>query len=136
MQSVTEEMCEPVPATAANDFKIDYKAAARDALNRVKQILATREIEQKVKLELENERTQEQLNALEASEVEETKAPDSLSMKLNETPGKSIGMVPLERKKDTINKLSSGTSGNQDPKQTFGAHHDVFEYIRGLSETN
>ena len=121
MQSVTEEMCEPVPGTAANDFKIDYKAAARDALNRVKQILATREIEQKVKLELENERTQEQLNALEASEVEETKAPDSLSMKLNETPGKSIGMVPLERKKDTVNKLSSGTSGNQDPKQTEGS---------------
>ena len=62
------------PETAANDFKIDYKAATRDALNRVQQELATREIEQKVRLELENERSQDQL-AAEASVVEETKHP-------------------------------------------------------------
>ena len=35
MQAVTEETREPEPATAADDFKIDYKAAASDALNRV-----------------------------------------------------------------------------------------------------
>ena len=35
MQAVTEETRELEPATAADDFKIDYKAAARDALNRV-----------------------------------------------------------------------------------------------------
>ena len=35
MQAVTEEMREPEPATAADDFKIDYRAAARDVLNRV-----------------------------------------------------------------------------------------------------
>ena len=69
MQTVLEETNEPEPETAANDFKIDYKAAARDALNRAQQELATREIEKKVKLELENERSQEQLNAFEASEV-------------------------------------------------------------------
>ena len=62
------------PETAANDFKIDYKAAARDALNRVQQELATREIEQKVRLDLENERSQDQL-AAEASVVEESKHP-------------------------------------------------------------
>ena len=67
----------------ADDFKIDYRAAARDAINRVQQELVTKEIEQKVKLELENEKLQEQLNAFEATEVEEAKAPSSLSMKLN-----------------------------------------------------
>ena len=51
MQAVTEKAREPEPATAADDFKIDYKAAARDALNRVQQELVTKEIEQKVKLE-------------------------------------------------------------------------------------
>ena len=56
MQTVTEEMREPEPVTAADDFKIDYRAVARDALNRVEQELVTKEIEQKVKLELENER--------------------------------------------------------------------------------
>ena len=37
MQAVTEETCEPEPVTAADDLKIDYRAAARDALNRVRQ---------------------------------------------------------------------------------------------------
>ena len=35
MQAVTEEMRELEPVTAADDFKIIYRAAARDALNRV-----------------------------------------------------------------------------------------------------
>ena len=56
MQAVTEETREPEPTTAADDFKFDYRAAARDALNIVQQELLTKEIEQKVKLELENEK--------------------------------------------------------------------------------
>ena len=87
MQAVTEETRAPEPATAADDFKIDYKAAARDALSRVQQELVMKEIEQKVKLELENEKLQEKLNTFEATEVEETKAPSSLSMKLNVISG-------------------------------------------------
>ena len=62
MQAVTEETCEPEPVNAVDEFKIDYRAAARDALNRVQQELVTKEIEQKVKLELENEKLQEKLN--------------------------------------------------------------------------
>ena len=54
MQAVLEEMSELEPGTVANDFKIDYQAAARDALNRFQKELATREIEQTVKHELGN----------------------------------------------------------------------------------
>ena len=42
MQAVTEEIREPEPVTAADDFKIDYRASARDALNRVQQELVTK----------------------------------------------------------------------------------------------
>ena len=66
MQAVTEEICELGPVTAADDFKIDYRAAERDVLNIVQPELVTKEIEQKVKLELENEKIQEGLNAFEA----------------------------------------------------------------------
>ena len=59
-----------------DDFKIDYRTAARDALNRVQQELVTKEIEQKVKLDLE------------------TKAASSLSLKLNVISGQRFGMVP------------------------------------------
>ena len=37
----------PEPATVADDFKINYRAAARDAINRVQQEIVTKEIEQK-----------------------------------------------------------------------------------------
>ena len=93
MQAKTEEMPKPERVTAADDFKIDYRAAARDALNRVQQELVAKELEQKVKLELENEKTQERLNAFEASEVEERKATSSLSMKINVISGQTIGML-------------------------------------------
>ena len=81
IQAVTEETCETEPVTAVDDFKIDYRTAASDAPNRVQQELVTKEIEQKVKLELENEKLQKKLNTFETLEVEETKAPSSLSMK-------------------------------------------------------
>ena len=102
MQAVTEETREPEPATAADDFKIDYRAAARDALNRVQQELVTIEIEQKVKLELENEKLQEQLNTFEATEFKETKAPSSLSMKLNVISGQRFGILPQGSKIQSI----------------------------------
>ena len=73
----------------------------------------TREIGQKVKLELENEKIQEKLNAFEASEVEETKAASILSMKLNVIYGQRFGMVPQE---NTVNNFSCGTLGDQEPK--------------------
>ena len=102
MQAVTKATCEPEPVTAANDFKIDYRAAARDALNRVQQELVTKEIEQKMKLELENEKLKEQLNTFEATEVEETKTPSSLSMKLNVISIQRFGMVPQGSKIQSI----------------------------------
>ena len=133
MQAVTEETREPEPVTAADDFKIDYRAAARDALNRVQQELVTKEIEQKVKLELENEKLQEQLNTFEATEVEETKAPSSLSMKLNVISGQRFGMVPQGSKIQSIISVA----GHQvirnlsEPSEFTLMHLDTYaDYLR------
>ena len=133
MQAVTEETCESEPVTAAEDFKIDYRAAARDALNRVQQELVTKEIEQKVKLELENEKLQEQLNTFEATEVEETKAPSSLSMKLNVISSQRFGMVPQGSKIQSIISVA----GHQvirnlsEPSEFTLMHLDTYaDYLR------
>ena len=109
MHAVTEEIREPETVTAADDFKIDYGAAPRDALNKDQQELVTKEIEQMVKLELENEKIQEKLNAFEASKFEETKAPSGLSMKLSVRNGAT-------RKQNTVKNFGCGTSGDQEPK--------------------
>ena len=47
-----------------------------------------------MKLELENEKLQEKLNTFEATEVEETKVPSSLSIKLNVISWQKFDMVP------------------------------------------
>ena len=133
MQVVIEETHEPELATAAHDFKIDYKAAARDALNRVQQELLTKEIEQKVKLELENEKLHGQLNTFEATEFEETKAPSSLSMKLNVISGQRFGMVPQGSKIQSIISVA----GHQmirnlsEPSEFTLMHLDTYaDYLR------
>ena len=46
-QAIIEDSSGRKLETAAQSFRIDYKAAARDALNRIQQELATREIELK-----------------------------------------------------------------------------------------
>ena len=102
MQAVTEEIREPEPVTVADDFKIDYRAAAKGALNRVQQELVTKEIEQMLELELEIEKIQEKLNAFGASEIEETKAPSSLNMKLKVISGQTFGIVPEGSRKQSI----------------------------------
>ena len=109
-----KETSEPDPGTAANDFKIDYKAAARDALNRVQQELATIEIDQNVNLQLEYERAQEQLNPFEASEVEDAMVSSSSSMKLNGISEQTFGMVPHGSKIQS--NLGGGTPVNQESK--------------------
>ena len=133
MQAVTEEIREPEPVTAADDFKIDYRAAARDALNRVQQELVTKEIEQKMKLELENEKIQERLNAFEASQVEKTKAPSSLSMKLNVISRQTFGMVPQGSRIQSIISVA----GHQvirnlsEPSEFTMMHLDTYaDYLR------
>ena len=132
-QAVTEQICEPGPVTAADDFKIDYRAAARDVLNRVQQELVTKEIEQKVKLELGNEKLQEKLNTFEATEVDETKAPSSLSMKLNVISGQRFGMVPQGSKIQSIISVA----GHQvirnlsEPSEFTLMHLDTYaDYLR------
>ena len=113
--------------TAADDFKIDYRAAARDAINRVQQELVMKEIE------LENEKLREQLNTSEATEVEETKAPSSLSMKLNVISGQRFGMVPQGSKIQSINSVA----GHQvirnlsEPSEFILMHLDTYaDYLR------
>ena len=71
----------------------------------MQQELVTKKIEQKVKLELKNEKLQEKLNTFEATEVEETKAPSrpsSLSMNFMVISGQRFGMVPQGSKIQSI----------------------------------
>ena len=126
-----KEIREPEPVTEADDFKIDYRAAARDALSRVQQQFVTKEIEQNVKLELENEKIQERLSAFEASEIEGTKAPSSMSLKLQTSA--QFGMVRQGSRKQPIISIAGHQmirSLSEPPEFTM-MHLDTYaDYLR------
>ena len=131
MQAVLEKTSELEPGNAADDFKIDYRATARDVLNRVQQEFATREIEQKVKLGFENERAHNQLNAVEAAKVEETKAPSSLSSKLNVISGQTLGMLPQGSKTQSIISGHQVTRNLSEPSEFTLMQLDIYaDYLR------
>ena len=86
-----------------------------------------------MKLELKNYKFQKRLNAFEATEVEETKAPSSLSIKLKAISGKTFGMVPQAIKKQSIIPVA----GNQvirnlsEPSEFTLMHLDTYaDYLR------
>ena len=88
-----------------------------------------------MKLELENEKLQEQLNAFEATEVEEAKAPSSLSMKLNVIFGQRFGMAPQGSKIQSIISVA----GHQvirnlsEPSEFTLMHLDTYaDYLRQM----
>ena len=83
-----------------------------------------------MKLELENEKLQEKLDTFEASEVEETKGPSSLSIKLNVISGQRFGMVPQGSKLQSI----ISAAGQQvirnlsEPSEFTLIHLDTYAY--------
>ena len=97
--------------------------------------MVTKEIEQKVKLELENEKVQESLNTFEASEVEETKAPSSLSMKLNVISEQRFDVVPRGSKiQSIISVVGPQVIRNlSEPSEFTLMHLDTYaDYLRQL----
>ena len=97
--------------------------------------MVTKEIEQKVKLELKNEKIQEKLNPFEASEVKETKAPSILSMKLNVVSGQTFGIVPQGSRIQSIISVA----GHQvirnlcEPSEFLMMHLDAYaDYLRQI----
>ena len=90
-----------------------------------------KEIEQKVKLELENEKIQEKLNAFEASEVEETKAPSSLTMKINVISGQTFGMVPQGSRIQSIVSVAGHQviRNPSEPSEFTMMHVDTYAYL-------
>ena len=74
--------------------------------------MATREIEQKVKLELDNERAQEQLNAFEDEGTEYFEHESECDLRTNIRDGAT-------RKQDTVSNLSGETSGNRNLSETL-----------------
>ena len=81
-------------AESASPLNVDYGLAARTALQNVKQELATKEVEQGVRSELESTDLREKFNILgKTTEKEDKDEPRRQGLKLNVISGRTFGMT-------------------------------------------
>ena len=81
-------------AESSSPLKVDYGLAARTALQNVKQDLATKEVEQWVRSELESTDLRESFNILSTTtKVEDKEEPRKQGLKVNVISGRTFGMT-------------------------------------------
>ena len=121
-------------AESAGPLKVDYGLAARTALQNVKQELATKEVEQWVRSELESTDLREKFNVLSKTTEEEDKPePGGQGLKLNVISGRTFGMT----KEGTKIMFIISVAGHQvvknlsEPSEITLVHLDIYaDYLR------
>ena len=88
-----EVVASNLEAESSSPLKVNYGLAVRTALQNVKQDLATKEVEQWVRSELESTDLRESFNVLgKMTKVEDKEEPRKQGLKLNVISGKTFGM--------------------------------------------
>ena len=121
-------------AESASALKVDYGLATRTALENVQQELATKEVEQWVRSELENTELRRKLDTLKrAAKEEDNQEPKKRGLKLNVISGKTFGM----RREGTKVMSIKSVAGHQvvknlsEPSEITLVHLDIYaDYLR------
>ena len=126
-----------IESTAGNSLEINYEKAATEAINKVKQDLAAKEIEQRLKQEIERQNFNEALTGLKpTSEVASgsTKTGNSNTVKM--VTGKPFGISKIgARIMSTITVGGHEVTRNlSEPCDQTTMHIDVYpDYLSGIS---
>ena len=129
-----EVVASNLEAESSSPLKVDYGLAARTALQNVKQDLATKEVEQWVRSELESTDLRESFNVLgKTTKVEDKEEHRKQGLKLNVISGKTFGM----RKERTKIMSIISVAGHQvvknlsEPSEITLIHLDIYaDYLR------
>ena len=116
---------------SASLLKVDYGLAAKTALQNVRQELATKEVEQWVRSELESMDLRENFNILgKATDKEDKEEPSKRGLKLNVISGRTFGMT-----KEWTNIMSIiSVAGHQvvknlsEPSEITLVHLNIYAY--------
>ena len=121
-------------AESAGPLKVDYGLAARTALQNVKQELATKEVEQWVRSELESTDLREKLNILsKTTEEEDKREPRKQGLKLNVISGKTFGMTKEGTKIMSIISVAGHqvVKNLSEPSEITLVHLDIYaDYLK------
>ena len=119
---------------SAGSLKVDYGLAARTALPNVQQELATKEVDQWVRSELESKDHREKIDILgKTTKGEDNKEPRKQGLKLSVISGKTFGMT----KEGTKSMSIFSVAGHQmvrnlsEPSEITLVHLDIYaDYLR------
>ena len=121
-------------AESSSPLKVDYGLAARTALQNVKQDLATKEVEQWVRSELESTDLRESLNVLvKTTKAEDKEEPKKQGLKLNVISGKTFGMTKAGTKIMSIISVAGHQVVKKlsEPSEITLVHLDIYaDYLR------
>ena len=129
-----EVVASNLEAESSSPLKVDYGLAARTALQNVKQDLATKEVEQWVRSELESTDLRESLNVLgKATKAEDKEEPKKQGLKLNVISGKTIGMTKAGTKIMSIISVAGHqvVKNLSEPSEITLIHLDIYaDYLK------
>ena len=123
---------------SSSPLKVDYGLAARTALQNVKQDLATKEVEQWVRSELEGTDLRESFNVPgKTTKVEDKGEPRKQGLKLNVISGKTFGMTKEGTKIMSIISVAGHqvVKNLSEPSEITLVHLDIYADYLKLSQT-
>ena len=129
-----EVVASNLEAESFSPLKVDYGLAARTALQNVKQDLATKEVEQWVRLELESTYLRENFNILgKTTKVDDKEEPRKQGLKLNVICGKTFGMTKEGTKIMSIISVAGHqvVKNLSEPSEITLVHLDIYaDYLK------
>ena len=121
-------------AESSSPLKVDYGLAARTALQNVKQDLATKEVEQWVRSELESTDLRENFNILgKTTKVEDKEEPRKQGLKLNVISGRTFDMTKEGTKIMSIISVAGHqvVKNLSEPSEITLVHLDIYaDYLK------
>ena len=126
-----------IEAENKNPLEINYKKAAAEAINKVKQDLATKEIEQRLKQEIERQKLNETLSRsmpIPEAEVGATRSGNCNTLKI--VTGKPFGITKIGARIMSIITVGGHevTRNLSEPSDQTVMHIDVYaDYLSAIS---
>ena len=128
-----EVVASSLEAESAGPLKVDYGLAARTALQNVQQELATKEVEQWVRLELKSTDLRGKFDFLSKTTKEDTQEPREQGLKLNVIWGRTFGMTKEETKIMSIISVAGHqvVKNLSEPSEITLVYLDIYaDYLR------
>ena len=129
-----EAIASSLEAESAGALKVDYGLAARTAIQNVQKDMATKEVEQWVRSQLENTERREKFEILGRSTKEEdNQEPRKQGLKLNVISGKTFGMTREGTKIMSILSVAGHQMAKNlsEPSEIALVHLDIYsDYLK------